>query len=133
MGDSATVIRTEQLADMPQMRLVNQLAFGQPAEADVVDRLRRAVAPADALSLVAKEDGVVVGHILFTAAVVEDTGRRIVGMRLAPLAVLPDQQRQGIGAALVRRGLVILRERRKSHDRYHHALTRRASGGRPAA
>src|SRR5207302_7641563 len=51
------------------------------------------------------------GHILFTSVVVESAGRRIQGMGLAPMAVLPDRQRQGIGSQLVRQGLDILRER----------------------
>jgi putative acetyltransferase len=53
----------------------------------------------------------VVGHILFTPVVVESAGRRVVGMGLAPMAVLPDYQRQGIGSRLVMEGLEILRER----------------------
>jgi putative acetyltransferase len=56
-------IRPERAADTPEVRRVHELAFGQPLEADLVDRLREACA--DALSLVA-EDHVVVGHILFT-------------------------------------------------------------------
>src|SRR5207245_3892941 len=64
----------------------------------------------DALSLVAEDDAVV-GHILFTPVVVESADRRILGMGLAPMAVLPERQRQGIGSELVRRGLDILRER----------------------
>ena len=104
-----TTIRDELPADIPQVRLVNELAFGQPAEADVVDRLRAACA--DALSLVAVEDKAVVGHILFTPAIIESAGRRVVGMGLAPLAVLPDHQRRGVGSALVRHGLAILRQR----------------------
>jgi putative acetyltransferase len=104
-----TTIRAEEPADIPQVRIVNELAFEQPTEADVVDRLRHACA--DALSLVAEEDGLITGHILFTPAVVGSAGRRVVGMGLAPLAVLPDHQGKGIGSALVRRGLEILRER----------------------
>jgi putative acetyltransferase len=53
----------------------------------------------------------VVGHILFSPVVIETTGRKVEGMGLAPMAVLPDRQRQGIGSALVRWGLAILRER----------------------
>jgi putative acetyltransferase len=101
-------IRPEKPADASQVRRVNELAFGQPDEADLVERLRRACR--DSLSLVAEDDAVV-GHILFTPVVVESAGRRIVGMGLAPMAVLPDRQRQGIGSQLVRRGLDILRER----------------------
>lgn len=101
------VIRPERPEDSPQIRQVNELAFGQAAEADLVDKLRRACA--EALSLVAEDDGAIVGHILFTPVVVE--GPVTLGMGLAPMAVRPDRQRQGIGSQLVRRGLDSLRER----------------------
>ena len=55
-------------------------------------------------------DGVV-GHILFSPVVVEGASRRVVGMGLAPMAVLPDYQRQGIGSQLVTRGRALLEER----------------------
>jgi putative acetyltransferase len=102
------IIRLERPDDSFQIRHVNQLAFGQPAEADLVDRLRGACG--EALSLVADDDGAIVGHILFTPVAVE--GRPGLGMGLAPMAVLPGRQRQGIGSQLVRRGLASLRERR---------------------
>ena len=101
-------IRPERPADASQVRHVNELAFGQPVEADLVERLRRGCT--DSLSLVAEDDAVV-GHILFTPVVIESVGRRVLGMGLAPMAVLPDRQRQGIGSQLVRRGLEMLRER----------------------
>ena len=101
-------IRPEQPDDAAQVRRVNELAFEQPAEADLVERLRQACA--DSLSLVAEDKGVV-GHILFTPVVVESAARPVLGMGLAPMAVLPDRQRQGIGSQLVTRGLDILRER----------------------
>jgi putative acetyltransferase len=103
-----TTIRLETPGDAARVRMVNELAFGRPAEADLVEALREACATA--LALVA-EDAVVVGHILFTPVVVQSAGRRIAGMGLAPLAVLPERQRQGVGSALVGRGLQILRER----------------------
>jgi putative acetyltransferase len=101
-------IRAEQPADAAAVRRVNERAFGQPAEADLVDRLRQSCA--DAVSLVADDDGVV-GHILFTPVVVDSGVRRTRGMGLAPMAVLPERQRQGIGSRLVREGLDILRKR----------------------
>ena len=101
-------IRPESPEDASAVRRLNELAFGQSAEAELVDRLRAACG--DALSLVAVADAVV-GHILFTPVIVESASTRIVGMGLAPMAVLPDRQRQGIGAQLVRRGVDILRER----------------------
>lgn len=101
-------IRPESPEDASAVRHLNELAFGQPAEAHLVEKLRAACG--DALSLVAVADDVV-GHILFTPVVVESASRRLVGMGLAPMAVLPDRQRQGIGSQLVRRGVDILRER----------------------
>ena len=101
-------IRQERPEDVAEVRRVNELAFEQPAEANLVDKLRQACA--DALSLVAVDDGVV-GHILFTPVVAESGARRVAGMGLAPMAVAPDHQRQGIGSKLVRRGLDMLRQR----------------------
>jgi putative acetyltransferase len=103
-----TTIRPERTEDAPRIRHVNELAFGQPAEANLVERLRQACT--DSLSLVAVDDAVV-GHILFTPVVVESEGRRVLGVGLGPMAVLPDRQRQGMGSQLVRGGLDILRER----------------------
>ena len=104
----AIAIRAEKPEDASRVRHVNELAFGQRAEADLVDRLRQA--GTESLSLVAEDDAVV-GHILFTPVVVEGAGRRVLGMGLAPMAVLPARQRQGIGSHLVRRGLEVLRDR----------------------
>jgi putative acetyltransferase len=96
------LIRLEQPRDVPDIHQVNRQAFGTAIEADLVDALRRQVEPF--LSLVATEDSAVVGHILFTpVTAASDPGARIMG--LAPMAVLPAWQRQGVGAALVRTGL----------------------------
>lgn len=102
------IIRPERPEDASQVRHVNELAFEQPAEADLVERLRQGCT--DSLSLVAEDDAVV-GHILFTSVAIESAGRSVLGMGLAPMAVLPSRQRQGIGTQLVKRGLDILRER----------------------
>ena len=106
---TVSTIRPENPEDSFLIRQVNELAFGQPAEANLVEKLRQS--GAETLSLVA-DDGAVVGHILFTPVTIEHPGRQVRGMGLAPMAVRPDRQRQGIGSQLVRRGLDILRERR---------------------
>ena len=102
-------IRIEKPEDAARVRQINELAFGQPLEAALVDHLRENCA--DAVSLVADDDEGVTGHILFTPVVIDSNGRRVIGMGLAPMAVLPDRQRQGIGSQLVTRGLDLLRER----------------------
>ncbi len=103
-----TVVRMESPGDTAGIRVVNERAFGQSAEADVVDRLRRSCG--DYLSFVADDSGIV-GHILFTPVTIAHNGGTVTGMGLAPMAVVPERQRQGIGTALVERGLAVLRER----------------------
>ncbi len=102
-------IRQEEPKDVAAIRAVNERAFGQTEEANIVDRLR--VSCADALSLVATMDDRIVGHILFSPVTIEGDGRITEGMGLAPMAVLPEYQRQGIGTALVKIGLTMLRSR----------------------
>ena len=101
-------IRIESQEDIRQVRILNEQAFEQPAEANVVDKLRQNCP--EYLSLVAEDGKSIVGHILFTPAVIEDTTQRIKGVGLAPMAVMPDRQKQGIGSSLVERGLEILRK-----------------------
>jgi putative acetyltransferase len=101
-------IRSEHPADVAAVRAVNDLAFGQSTEGEIVDRLR--VACPERLSFVA-EDEDIVGHILFTPATVSSPEGPVTGMGLAPMAVVPERQRQGIGSALVEHGLEFLRSR----------------------
>jgi putative acetyltransferase len=57
------------------------------------------------LSLVALDEGQVVGHVMFTRCLLDAPLRLLEVQVLSPLAVLPERQRQGIGAALIRDGL----------------------------
>jgi putative acetyltransferase len=102
------VVRQEEPQDIDAIHFVNEQAFGRAAEADLVDTLRRQQKVA--LSLVAVQDGVVVGHILFSPLTIESAGRILPAVGLAPMAVLPEYQRQGIGSALVRVGLEVCRK-----------------------
>lgn len=103
----------ERATDAGGVRQVNERAFGQPAEADVVDALR--AAGAVTLSLVALVDERVVGHILFSPVVViAPGGSEWAALGLGPMAVAPEHQRAGIGAALIRGGLDQLRS--EGHD-----------------
>lgn len=101
-------IRREKPEDIAQVRRINELAFEQTTEADLVDKLRQACA--ESISLVA-EDDFVVGHILFSPVVIDAGASQLVGMALGPMAVLPERQRQGIGTRLVEHGLEIIRDR----------------------
>jgi len=95
-------IRPERPSDLPAIRDVNLGAFGKTTEADLVDALRADASPT--ISLVADAGGAIVGHIFFSPVTIAASAPpRIMG--LAPMAVLPARQRQGIGGALVREGL----------------------------
>ncbi len=95
-------IRAEKKGDREAVRAVNLAAFETPSEADLVDALRQQAQPL--ISLVAEENGEVVGHIMFSPVSLSDhPGFRVMG--LAPMAVAPLQQGQGTGSALVRAGL----------------------------
>ena len=63
------------------------------------------------MSLVAEINGQVVGYIMFSDLnIITETGT-VAALALAPMAVLPEFQKQGIGSVLVRRGMEICRER----------------------
>lgn len=96
------IIRSERPEDVAAIHHVNTAAFETAAEADLVDVLRQQAQPI--VSLVAVEGDAVVGHILFSPVTLS-TQPEIPIMGLAPMAVLPGRQRNGIGSELVRAGL----------------------------
>ena len=96
-------IRAETYEDIIAIRLVNNKAFGQKNEAELIDRLRnRGVLT---ISLVAIMNRQVVGHIAFSPVTVESESSNWEAITLAPMAVMPEYQRKGIGSQLVRAGL----------------------------
>jgi putative acetyltransferase len=96
-------VRPETGADEAAIRHVHERAFAPSiAEARLVDELRAAGDLVAELCLVAEDDGEVVGHIAYSRARL-DSGHEVLA--LAPMAVLPERQRGGIGSALVRESL----------------------------
>lgn len=100
------VIRPETPADHAGVRQVHQRAFPTPAEAALVDALR--ASGAVTLSLVAAQGDYIAGHILFSPVTITTAAGQRVAVGLAPVAVDPARQRQGIGARLVQEGLAAL-------------------------
>ena len=105
-------IRPERVGDRSAIQGVVAAAFdGHPhsdgSEPGIVDTLR---ADGDlAISLVAEEGGAIVGHVAFSPVSVSDGSEGWFG--LGPVAVDPARQGEGIGTALIERGLDLLRDR----------------------
>ena len=94
------MIRLEEPGDAGGVRDLLEACFPGFGEADLVQRLR---ADGDiVLSLVAEDEGVVVGYIAFSRLKVEDEGSVFNAVALAPLAVYTEYQQQGISVRLVR-------------------------------
>ncbi len=90
-------------SDCDAIYSIHQLAFGQAAEADLVEALRK-----DGylrVSLVAEAAGAIIGHIAFSELPIVAEDRIIRGVSLAPVSVLPEFQSQGIGSQLIREGV----------------------------
>lgn len=104
----ALTIRHETPLDREAVHAVNAAAFETHSEADLVEALRRKAQPI--VSLVAERDGGIVGHILFSPVTVRGKPEPSM-MGLAPMAVMPEHQRKGIGSELVRAGLAECRKR----------------------
>lgn len=103
------VLRRERSGDAAAIRGVLEAAFNRRAEADLVDELRRERAVVAAF--VALLDSRIVAHVLFSRVVIETSDAPLPAVALAPVAVVPEHQRVGIGARLVNFGLESLRGR----------------------
>jgi len=106
------IIRNETESDIQVIAEVTKTAFktcpyGQHTEQYIINALRSAGALA--VSLVAQNGPNVVGHVAFSPVTISDGNPHWYG--LGPVSVLPQHQRQGIGTALIREGLSLLKAR----------------------
>ncbi len=96
-------IRVEKPSDIETIWRINAEAFETEEEADLVNVLRES--GVSCISLVYEENDELVGHIFFTPVelLCDTSGLRIIG--LAPMAVIPQMQKKGIGSLLVKAGI----------------------------
>ena len=92
-------VRVSRDGDWPEVLDVHRRAFGGELEPQMADDVRASDGWVPELSLVADEDGIVVGHVLTSWVGLEGSERRL--LQLGPIGVLPERQGQGIGSALV--------------------------------
>ncbi|MBB3612350.1 N-acetyltransferase [Rhizobium sp. BK602] len=106
------LIRAEAPADIEAVDTLTRVAFAPMPFSDgsEVDILRALRASDDlTISLVAEENGMVVGHVAFSPVTIDGVHDGWFG--LGPISVAPDRQRQGIGKALIAKGIALLDER----------------------
>lgn len=101
------IIRAERIEDYEAIGDVIRQAFGRDNEAVLVDALRDAPEFHPGLSLVAEEGSLIIGHILFSLITIESDGKAVPALALAPLAVRPERQFQGVGTMLIEQGIQI--------------------------
>ena len=107
-------VRPEAIRDGSAVRALRVAAFGEdhvPVVANLVDELRDAVRRGEGLSLVAAERDQIVGHVMFSPSLLDAPKRLLPVQVLSPIGVVPARQKQGVGTALIRRGLELLSER----------------------
>jgi putative acetyltransferase len=93
------IVRAETAADHADIRRINDEAFGETIEGELVDAIRASDRFVPELSLVAESRGQTVGHVISSYVDLEPGARRL--LQVGPLAVLPSHQRRGIGRALM--------------------------------
>ena len=103
-------IRESTVSELSDVLNVERLAFGSDKEAELVRGLLDDPSAVPTLSLLAFEDDEAVGHILFTRVRLDGAPEDIGAALLAPLAVLPENQKQGVGRRLIENGLARLKE-----------------------
>ena len=99
-------IREERPADFPAVRRLIRSAFAAETFSDhqehlLVERLRRTDAFIPSLALIAETGGKPVGYLLMSRIFIRSGNKRAESLALAPVAVLPEYQKRGIGKALI--------------------------------
>ena len=107
------IVRPERAGDEVGIRAVNDAAFGDPLEGGIIDEIRGSDRRIDGGSLVAEgADGAILGHLLLSEGdlVGADGVTRRIWM-LGPVAVVPAEQRRGVGTALMEAAIALATER----------------------
>jgi predicted N-acetyltransferase YhbS len=106
-------VRPERDGDEDGIRAVNDAAFGDPLEGGIVDEIRGTDRWIDGGSLVAEEaNGSIVGHLLLSEGDLVGADGSVTRIwMLGPVAVVPAEQRRGVGTALMQAALALATER----------------------
>ena len=98
-------LRSEAPEDFRKIIEIHNLAFNTPGEGKLVNGLRESVAFVPDLSIVAEQEGAIVGHILFSKITLTQEGVDFNCLSLAPVAVVPEYQGKGVGKKMIQEGI----------------------------
>lgn len=101
-------IRSTTASDLQNIVRIHEKAFGSDTEAHLVAAMLSDPSAEPKVSLMALDKGNPVGHVLFSAVRLTRPESRVAAAILAPLAIVPEAQRWGIGGRLIRAGLAVL-------------------------
>ena len=99
------IIEAETESDYEQITRLHIEAFNGDSEARLVEKLRKTPEYVSNLSLVAKYNNEIIGHILFYPLKINTGKKRCNSLALAPISVLPNFQHKGVGGRLINEGL----------------------------
>ena len=99
------IIEPETKNDYKQITRLLVAAFNGDAEAKLVEKLRKTPAYVSNLSLVAKYENIIIGHVLLYPIKINNGKEKCNSLSLAPISVIPTFQRKGIGRRLIKKGL----------------------------
>lgn len=101
-------IRPSNETDIADIDALHQAAFGEPEGPEIVELVNLMFGDKSAkplLSLVATENGELLGHILFSKVEIVGSDNPVSAQILAPMAVAPERHGEGIGGKLIAEGL----------------------------
>lgn len=103
-------IRSEKKADQQEIYEVVKRAFETAEHADedehnLVNRLRNSESFIPELSIVATIDEKIIAHVLFTKAIIKNNEQEFATLALAPVSVVPEFQRKGVGSKIMTESL----------------------------
>ncbi len=98
-------IRPEYKNDISAISMINDMAFGQENEGNLIIKLRKNRNFIKDLSLVACMGNEIIGHILFSKIIIKNGNEEFESLALAPMSVIPELQGLGIGSELIKKGL----------------------------
>ena len=109
-AEKKLIIKKATDSDLNDVLRIDREAFGHSKESNLVNELLNDDSAKPVLSLLAIDDDEAAGHILFTRVRITGYEDALSAMILAPLAILPESQRKGIGGKLIGEGLMQLSE-----------------------